>query len=243
MPISFTCPSCGKKLKAPDNAAGKSSKCPGCGSPVLCPEPVYEAELIAETAGGPDPFADVDANESYAMAPEPVQAPAAEARRPCPMCGEMIVASAAKCRYCGEVFDATLKKAKKKGGKAGHLQSVASAQRNLLICIFLQIVSYLVLLAFGRAVQGQGQGQQPDPALAIFILIDCAVLLAAGVGGIIYVFILSSRIYNVGIGILLGILSLVPCLGLLVLLMVNQKATGLLRENGYEVGLLGAKPS
>ncbi len=45
MAISFSCPTCGRKLKAPDNAAGKTTKCPGCGSPVTCPEPVYEAEL------------------------------------------------------------------------------------------------------------------------------------------------------------------------------------------------------
>ena len=42
-------------------------------------------------------------------------AQAGEARRPCPMCGEMIVATAAKCRYCGEIFDPSLKKARKKG--------------------------------------------------------------------------------------------------------------------------------
>ena len=34
----------------------------------------------------------------------------AESRRPCPMCGEMILATAAKCRFCGEAFDPTLKK-------------------------------------------------------------------------------------------------------------------------------------
>ena len=46
MPISFPCPQCGKKLKAPDDAAGKSSKCPGCGGTVTCPEPVYDAEVV-----------------------------------------------------------------------------------------------------------------------------------------------------------------------------------------------------
>lgn len=30
MPISVVCPACQKKLKAPDNAAGKRTKCPGC---------------------------------------------------------------------------------------------------------------------------------------------------------------------------------------------------------------------
>jgi RsiW-degrading membrane proteinase PrsW (M82 family) len=36
MPISVTC-ACGKKLKAPDSAAGKRSKCPACGQPVTVP--------------------------------------------------------------------------------------------------------------------------------------------------------------------------------------------------------------
>ncbi len=66
MPISFSCPQCGKKLKAPDNAAGKSSKCPGCGSPVTCPEPVYDAELV-DAAAGFDPYGDVS-DEPYGLA-------------------------------------------------------------------------------------------------------------------------------------------------------------------------------
>src|SRR5262252_974327 len=109
MPISFSCPQCGKKLKAPDNAVGKTSKCPGCGSPVTCPEPIYDAELVEAppaVPGGVDPYADADPSQAYAMVePEPAAAPAAEPRRPCPMCGEMILATAAKCRYCGEIFD------------------------------------------------------------------------------------------------------------------------------------------
>jgi len=123
MAISFTCQRCGKKLKAPDNAVGKSSKCPGCGSTVVCPEPIYEAELIEPPGGGINPYDDLDEDKPYAMAgPKPgaapeIDAPGGEDRKPCPMCGEMIVATAAKCRYCGEVFDATLKKAKKKKKK------------------------------------------------------------------------------------------------------------------------------
>src|SRR5262245_18176980 len=115
MPISFSCPQCGKKFKAPDNALGKSSKCPGCGSPVTCPEPIYDAELVEPPPAGSgraEPYADLDPDKPYAMVdPDSVAAPATESRRPCPMCGEMILATAAKCRYCGEVFDPALKKA------------------------------------------------------------------------------------------------------------------------------------
>ncbi len=123
MAISFQCPQCGKKLKAPDDAAGKSSSCPGCGSKVTCPEPVYDAEVVEmeltpDKPKGFDPFADLDDDKPYGVVGPPAAAQTSdESRRPCPMCGEMIVATAAKCRYCGEVFDPTLKKAKSKKKK------------------------------------------------------------------------------------------------------------------------------
>jgi hypothetical protein len=41
----------------------------------------------------------------------------------------------------------------------------------------------------------------------------------------------------------LGILTLVPLLGLIILLIVNQRATGVLQAKGYRVGLLGASLS
>jgi predicted RNA-binding Zn-ribbon protein involved in translation (DUF1610 family) len=123
MSISFQCPACGKKLKAPDNAAGKSSTCPGCGGRVTCPEPIYDAEVVEmelapEKPKGFDPYAEMEDDKPYGVVePEPQEQVPDDGRRPCPMCGEMIVAGAAKCRYCGEVFDATLKKAKSKKKK------------------------------------------------------------------------------------------------------------------------------
>jgi predicted RNA-binding Zn-ribbon protein involved in translation (DUF1610 family) len=126
MSISFQCPQCGKKLKAPDDAAGKSSSCPGCGGKVTCPEPVYDAEVVdmeltPDKPKGFDPFADLDDDKPYGVAgAPPVAQTSDDSRRPCPMCGEMIVATAAKCRFCGEVFDSTLKKAKSKKKKKRH---------------------------------------------------------------------------------------------------------------------------
>jgi predicted RNA-binding Zn-ribbon protein involved in translation (DUF1610 family) len=119
MPISFSCPRCGKKLKAPDDAVGKTSRCPGCGTSVTCPEPVYDAELVDAPPGGEDPYTVLEPEQPYALVgSEPGIAPRTEgspgeARRPCPMCGEMIVATAAKCRFCGEIFDPTLKRARR----------------------------------------------------------------------------------------------------------------------------------
>jgi len=64
MPISVTCP-CGKKLKAPDELAGRVAKCPKCGAnldipvefavPVLEAEPEPEPEPQAATAADSRP--------------------------------------------------------------------------------------------------------------------------------------------------------------------------------------------
>jgi predicted RNA-binding Zn-ribbon protein involved in translation (DUF1610 family) len=244
MPISFSCPNCGKKLKAPESAAGKSSKCPQCGSPVTCPEPVYDAELVETPAampGGVDPYADLDSDKPYGMVETvPAAATATEARRPCPMCGEMIIATAAKCRFCGEVFDDTIKKLKKggKGGKA-KLKSIASAQRNLIISILLQIVLFVSLIV----IVVMGQGKTPEAGLALLILCLGAALLGAAIAGVVYAFMLAIRIHGTGLGILVGFLTLVPYLGFVVLLFVNHSATKVLRDSGHHVGFLGADMS
>ena len=44
-------------------------------------------------------------------------------RRPCPMCGEMIVIGAAKCRFCDAVFDENLRRSEKKEKEARGLPS------------------------------------------------------------------------------------------------------------------------
>jgi predicted RNA-binding Zn-ribbon protein involved in translation (DUF1610 family) len=237
MAISFTCPTCGRKLKAPDNAAGKSSKCPGCGSPVTCPELVVEAELIPDTPQGPDPFSDLDADEPYGMAPEPVTASAAEARRPCPMCGEMIVATAAKCRFCGEVFDP----AKKKGGpgaKKGKLRQVASHHRSIQVCVLLILACWIGMVVITVAV-----GRNTAPAMILVRMSVVAIAFGAGLGLAIYAFLLARQLYSTGLAILLAIVMLVPCMNVVIALFVSQRASQLLRDNGYEVGLLGARTS
>jgi predicted RNA-binding Zn-ribbon protein involved in translation (DUF1610 family) len=112
VPIQVTCPSCNVTLKTADSSAGKRAKCPKCGGiieiPALsAPPPADEGEYELEEPVSA-PLAGFTDEELSAGAPT------GDDRRPCPACGEMIVRGAVKCRFCGEIFDATLKRQEQK---------------------------------------------------------------------------------------------------------------------------------
>ena len=119
MPIKMNCPSCNKTLSSPDSAAGKNAKCPACGTVMVVPTGVFDAGEPG--AAGPPPappeFNVADDVPAPPPATSPATSPFADSaapgqeppRRPCPSCGEPIVANAAKCRFCGAVFDPRLR--------------------------------------------------------------------------------------------------------------------------------------
>ncbi len=159
MPISCECPSCGKRLKAPDSAAGKRAKCPQCGNPVTIPaEKVYEAEEVAEDAD------DVSEDEFGLQTPgddDPVQRPAIPDRRHLPACGEMIAAAAVKCRYCGEFLDASL------NAKSAHRRRGVSKEDEelqaidwvaCLLCSAIGCILSIVYLIQGKPKAGKMLG-------------------------------------------------------------------------------------
>lgn len=111
-----------------------------------------------------------------------------------------------------------------RSGKREDLKSVATYQKGILVCILIYIVAVIARFAVPAAFW---------PILGVGILI-------LGVAGTVFVFLLAMKVYSPAVGVLLGILALIPCLGLLVLLMVNGKATSILKQNGIKVGLLGA---
>jgi hypothetical protein len=154
MPITVTCPQCGKKLNAPDSAAGKQARCPACKTTMTLPNPaaappplpepeeVFDAESVSQPVGAgvgaPGlPEAD-DPSDPYALKDDfpvkaPAGAPAVDARpagpprRPCPMCGEMIPMNAVQCRFCHEIFDPKLKKSNVTRGSVQATSTSSSA--------------------------------------------------------------------------------------------------------------------
>jgi hypothetical protein len=121
-------------------------------------------------------------------------------------------------------------------GKQEDVRAVAVYQKGVLVCILVYLLGIVgrVMAVFAASTPSASFG-----AALLFGL----VVLAAGLGGLVFVFLLSTKVYGVAIGVLLGLLTFLPCIGLLVLLIINGKATTILRNNGHRVGLLGASLS
>lgn len=112
-------------------------------------------------------------------------------------------------------------------GKREDLRSVAKYQKGILVCILIYLITVVCQFLIPSELQ-----------LLVWL---CGIVVS--IAGTVFVFLLAIKVYGAPLGVLLGILTLIPCIGLIVLLVVNGKATSVLRQNGIKVGLLGANLS
>lgn len=154
MPIKVTCENCGVTLKTADSAAGKKAKCPKCQGPIVVPllAATSEPVLDAEPTPANDDWDDFDQESELAAN----KADAGSDREPCPACGEMIVSGAAKCRFCGEYFDANLAKAEKKKATSGEDGRLTVAEWIIaIICSGIGCIAGIVWI-----IQGKPKGKK-----------------------------------------------------------------------------------
>ena len=88
------------------------------------------------------------------------------------------------------------------------LRSIAKAQQIVILCILVYLAGLVCLLSLPAEIR---------PLLSFAMLgvwIVCAV----------FVFQLASQVYSTGTGVVLGILTVVPCIGLIVLVIVNSSS-------------------
>lgn len=114
-----------------------------------------------------------------------------------------------------------------------HLKHIAGAQKLLLWCIagcFL----FVILASITRDSEApNGIGLMAASFASLYGITSIIAFITT--------ILLAGRAFNsIIIGILLGLIVLVPCIGLLMLLGINQRAVMILKANGIKVGLMGA---
>jgi hypothetical protein len=112
------------------------------------------------------------------------------------------------------------------------LRLIARYQRWVILALVVNIG-----LNIGYGLAGRSLG--PGPALVLGALATLGVIACTMAA----VFLLANKVYNTVAAVFCALLMLVPCVSLLVLLVINQKATTILQQHGIKVGFFGASES
>jgi MFS-type transporter involved in bile tolerance (Atg22 family) len=116
--------------------------------------------------------------------------------------------------------------------KRSQVESVRVGQRLILAGIGLNLVFLIANVMRG--------GEDPASALA-FVMLGSA--LGGAILAILGIWRLGSGLdYGAVSRVLLILGSFVPLVSLIILFVLSGKATAILRDRGYSVGLLGAAP-
>jgi hypothetical protein len=111
-----------------------------------------------------------------------------------------------------------------RSGRREDLKTLAIAQKSVIACI----VVYFAAIAAQFVVPPQ------------YLLFLAFGFLLLGLTAMISVIILAIKVYSPITGVIFGIGTIIPCIGLIILLVINTKATKILQQNGHRVGFFGA---
>ena len=111
------------------------------------------------------------------------------------------------------------------------LQKIAKGQQ----LVIYAILAYFLLVAINGAILSA-----MGALGSILLILALLAILGASLWGVI---LLSTNMnYHIVMTILVVIFMFIPLINWITLLILNSKATGILRKGGYKVGFFGAKP-
>jgi hypothetical protein len=112
---------------------------------------------------------------------------------------------------------------------ADDLRAIAGYQRWIQLVLLVQLISFLA------------SGSPAYIEMAHWLLLPILITYwVSAIAGMVFAVLLALRVYNVFFAVIIGFFSIWPCIGLVCLLAINQRATARLQEFQIPVGLLGA---
>jgi hypothetical protein len=125
------------------------------------------------------------------------------------------------------------------GNRVIDVGEVARRQRAIMFCL-LGYMGFILLVFLAVGVMSGARGSSVDKAdMSALESLVSVIAFAVMVVTAVCVFRLALAVYGTGTGILMGLLTFIPMVGLIVLLIVNGKATSLLRRYGIRVACSG----
>ena len=155
---------------------------------------------------------------------------APEKLKKCPYCMAQAPIKSQICPACGREFRSARGKAtdgRPSRAEKELLLEIARAQR------FVCMVILIGILVWGGMVFAVTSA--PHLLGVVYV-----AMTAISVLQVISMYWLGRAVYSPAAGCLMSILAFMPCLGYAALLIANSKATQILRDHGFHVGLMGA---
>jgi hypothetical protein len=118
---------------------------------------------------------------------------------------------------------------------AADLRAIAGYQKVLILCLVGHLFIWLGYCGAMALGLDDRRGSEP------FIRIALVLTLLVGLVAAVFVLLIGVQTRRAALGVILGILTIIPCLGLVMILVASMMATTVLQANGVWVGLLGAK--